>query len=143
MVDRIVPRSPAATTPAEQKSASAPKPAVRSSSADQFETAAGRRAPVQLASVALPPRPEFLGGKNDREKFADSTKDLRDTASRGRAIQAELSKTPPSDPKHAQLKQQLAAVDQQLSQKYGYSTASAPRPGTLWVDPQFLGGQLS
>src|SRR3954468_1636786 len=87
------------------------------------------------------PNPWHIFGKNDREKLIDSTKDLRETAAQGRSIQSQLDRTPKTDPNYAKLQQQLAGADQKLS-KYGYTTATAPKPGTLFVDPQFEGGQL-
>src|SRR6185436_9538503 len=44
---------------------------------------------------------------------------------------------PPSDPAHAQLAEELASVDEQLTANFHYTTASAPQPGTLFIDPQF------
>ncbi|HZN92587.1 MAG TPA: patatin-like phospholipase family protein [Myxococcales bacterium] len=88
------------------------------------------------------PNPWHIFGKNDREKLVDSTKDLRETAAQGRSIQAQLDRTPRSDPNYAKLQKQLAAVDQKLSSSYGYTTATAPKPGTMFLDPQFQGGQL-
>ncbi|HVE86710.1 MAG TPA: patatin-like phospholipase family protein [Myxococcales bacterium] len=87
------------------------------------------------------PNPWHIFGKNDREKLLDSTKELRETAAQGRSIQSQLDRTPPSDPNYAKLKSQLAGVDQKLS-RYGYTTATAPKPGTMFLDPQFEGAQL-
>jgi NTE family protein len=138
------------TTPkadaAEQPKPSAPAAAATATPSiapaqDAFKEARVQRSPL----LSQPSGAGILGGifgKNDREKLIDSTRDLRDTAAQGRSIQAQLDRTPPSDPNHARLKQQLAAVDQKLQQKYGYTTATAPKPGTLFLDPQFNGGQL-
>lgn len=125
-----MPRPAAATKP----SAPAPTP-------DGFKEARVQ----QSALLSVPSGGGILGkifGKNDREKLIDSTKDFRDTAAQGRSLKEKLDRTPPSDPGYPKLKQQLAAVDQKLQQKYGYTTATAPKPGTLFVDPQFNGGQL-
>ena len=101
----------------------------------------------RLPDISFPksinlPNPWHIFGKNDREKLIDSTKDLRETAAQGRSIQAQLDRTPKSDPNHAKLQQQLASVDRKLSSKYGYTTATAPKPGTMFLDPQFQGAQL-
>src|SRR6185295_9475901 len=146
-------------TPKTAKAAPAPKPAPAPAPLasvapwlDRFDaqpkpSMLSRAAPSVLGagenaafSFHLPNLPHIFG-KNDREKLIDSTKDLRDTAAQGRSIQSQLDRTPKTDPNYAKLQQQLAGVDQKLS-KYGYSTATAPKPGALFIDPQFEGKQL-
>jgi len=124
-----------------------PKPSMLSRAAPSV-LGAGENAAFSFHLPNLPipksinlPNPWHIFGKNDREKLIDSTKDLRDSAAQGRSIQAQLDRTPKTDPNYAKLQQQLAGVDQKLS-RYGYTTATAPKPGTLFLDPQFEGKQL-
>jgi NTE family protein len=124
-----------------------PNPSLLSRAAPSVLTAGQNAAfSFHLPDLPIPksinfPNPWHIFGKNDREKLIDSTKDLRDTASQGRSIQAQLDRTPKTDPSYSKLQAQLASVDQKLS-KYGYSTATAPKPGTLFIDPQFEGKQV-
>src|SRR5262245_16375899 len=103
------------------------------STADAFEVGSPA-VPVALAPQAPAP--------NDRQLLIESTRDLRDTATLGRALRDQLEATSEDDPNRDHLRKQLAEIDRQLSEKYGYATVTAPRPGTLFIDPQFQGESI-
>jgi len=80
--------------------------------------------------------------KNDREKLKESTRPFRDTLGSANALKAELSKLDPKDPRYAEVKGKLDAAEAKLQKMTGYSSDTAPKPGTLWVDPQYMSGML-
>ena len=86
----------------------------------------------------FPPKDHDAAGK----QFVEQTAPFRETLGKGRALALELGMTSPNSPRHAELKQELAAVDAQLKAESGYTTETAPKPGALWVDPQFLAKSL-
>jgi NTE family protein len=86
----------------------------------------------------------------DREgdKFIQQSKPFRDTLGQVRSLQGEIGKLPPNDPRLPELKKKLAAAEGQLKSMSGYTAATAPKPGALWIDPQLQsrdvpGGQVS
>jgi NTE family protein len=76
------------------------------------------------------------------QKLVGQTQDFRDTLGRARSTALELSMTPPGSPQHAELKKTLEALDGKLKAEYGYTHQTAPKPGAMWVDPQFNGKEL-
>jgi NTE family protein len=66
------------------------------------------------------------------------TQGFRDTLGKVRSLAAELDMLPPSHPRHAQVKAALEQAEADLTRTTGYTRATAPRPGALWVDPQFM-----
>ncbi len=85
----------------------------------------------------------FGEGKNDREKFIDATAEFRAVGGQVRRLQAELAGIPKSDPRYAQVEAQFKSAEQSLQSKFGYTAQTLPKAGATWVDPQFLGGELS
>jgi NTE family protein len=83
----------------------------------------------------LPPKYYDDAGK----KFVEQTQDFRQTLGKMRSLSAEMDLLPATHPRRAQLQQELAATESALKANYGYTQATAPKPGALWVDPKFLG----
>jgi NTE family protein len=84
----------------------------------------------------------FGFGDDSRGKLIDATKDLRAKAGAVRSLQDQLGKLDPKDPKYAQVKAQLDQASAALKSGYGYDAKNLPAPGSLWVDPEFLGKEL-
>ncbi|SET96615.1 patatin-like phospholipase family protein [Stigmatella erecta] len=81
--------------------------------------------------------------RNDEaQQLVGQTKDFRDTLSQVRSLSTELQLVPPSHPRHAEVKAALAKAENALQAQSGYTRATAPKPGALWVDPQFMGPEL-
>ena len=87
----------------------------------------------------LPPKTHDEGA----QKLIAQTKDLRDTLSQTRQLSLELGMTSPSNPRHAELQKALSASEAKLKKDFGYSLATAPKPGALWVDPKFNAKDLA
>lgn len=79
---------------------------------------------------------------NDREKLKASTKPFRDTLDSANALKSQLSQMDPKDPRYGEVKAKLDAAESKLQQMTGYTSDTAPKPGTLWVDPQYMSGML-
>ncbi len=86
----------------------------------------------------FPPKFSDAEGK----KLVEQTQDFRQTLGQVRALSAELDMLPASHPRRPQVQQALAAAEGQLQANYGYTQATAPKPGALWVDPQFSAQEL-
>jgi NTE family protein len=81
--------------------------------------------------------------RNDEaQQVVDQTKGFRDTLSQVRSLATELQLLPPSHPRHAEVKASLAKAEASLQAQSGYTRATAPKPGALWVDPQFMAKEL-
>ncbi len=85
---------------------------------------------------------------DEAKKFVGQTQDFRDKLSKVRSLGTELDMLPTNSPRYAEVKAELAKAEGDLSAKYGYTRATAPKPGAMWVDPQFMakdvpGGQIS
>lgn len=92
----------------------------------------------------FPPKVNDSEGK----QLVAQTQGFRDTLGKVRALGAELDMLPASHPRHAEVKAALTRAEAELKAQTGYTRATAPRPGALWLDPQFLarelpGGKLS
>ena len=86
----------------------------------------------------FPPKIRDEEGK----KLVAQTQDFRDTLGKVRSLGAELDMLPASHPRRAEVQKALNAAEGQLKANYGYTRASAPRPGALWLDPQFSAKEL-
>jgi NTE family protein len=86
----------------------------------------------------LPPKIDDKQGK----QLIAQTQGFRDTLGKVRSLALELDLLPPSHPRHAQVKAELAKAEAELTKTTGYTRATAPRAGSLWLDPQFLAKEL-
>ncbi|WP_426744408.1 patatin-like phospholipase family protein [Myxococcus faecalis] len=86
----------------------------------------------------LPPKIDDKQGK----QLVAQTKDFRDTLGQVRSLAAQLDMLPSTHPRYPQVKAALEKAEAQLTQTTGYTRATAPRPGSLWLDPQFLAKEL-
>lgn len=86
----------------------------------------------------FPPKVHDEQGK----QLVEQTKDFRDTLGKVRQLSLELGMTSPASPKYGELQKQLATAEGKLKADYGYTRTTAPRPGALWVDPQFFAKEL-
>lgn len=76
------------------------------------------------------------------DTFRSQSKAFRDTTTHVRDLQAKLASMDPSDPAYGATKAALDAASAQLTSLSGYSADSMPKPGTLWVDPEFGGASF-
>lgn len=85
-----------------------------------------------------------IGGlfKNDREKLKESTQPFRDALGNASSLKDQLSKLDPQDPRYGEVKTKLEAAEAKLQKMTGYTSDTAPKPGTLWVDPQYMSGMM-
>lgn len=79
---------------------------------------------------------------DEAKQLVSQTQPFRETLSKVRALATELELVPPSHPRHAEVKAALAKAEGELTTKFGYTRATAPKPGAMWVDPQFMGKEL-
>ncbi|PTL83271.1 patatin-like phospholipase family protein [Vitiosangium sp. GDMCC 1.1324] len=86
----------------------------------------------------FPPKVHDDAGK----KLVDQTKDFRETLGKVRQLSLELEMTPATSPRRAELQKALDAAEGKLKAESGYTRTTAPRPGALWVDPQFFAKEL-
>lgn len=137
-----------AQAPVAQQPATEPQPVAQK---DAYVEGGNRPAPVPLTDnravttplpSASPAQLFGIGEKNDRQKLIEATADLRARTADVKRLQTELSKIPKSDPRYPQVEAQLKAAAGALQSKYGYSADALPKPGQIWVDPQFLGKEL-
>jgi NTE family protein len=85
---------------------------------------------------------------DEAKKFVGQTQDFRDKLGKVRSLGLELDMLPANSPRYAEVKAELTQAEGELSSKYGYTRATAPKPGAMWVDPQFMSkdvpnGQIS
>ncbi|WP_224362708.1 patatin-like phospholipase family protein [Hyalangium versicolor] len=85
---------------------------------------------------------------DEAKQLVGQTQPFRDTLSKVRSLGTELDMLPPNSPRYAEVKAALGKAEGELSSKYGYTRSTAPKPGSMWVDPQFMakelpGGQIS
>ncbi|HYI00049.1 MAG TPA: phospholipase, partial [Hyalangium sp.] len=74
----------------------------------------------------------------EAKQFTAQTQGFRDTLAKVRSLGTELDMLSPKSPRYAEVKQELAQAEGDLKAKYGYTRATAPKPGAMWVDPQFM-----
>ncbi|MBJ6759800.1 patatin-like phospholipase family protein [Myxococcaceae bacterium JPH2] len=86
----------------------------------------------------IPQKIDDVQGK----KFIAQTQGFRDTLGKVRSLAAELDMLPPAHPRRAEVKAALEKAEGELTRTTGYTRANAPKPGSLWVDPQFLAKEL-
>lgn len=75
---------------------------------------------------------------DEAKKFTGQTQDFRDTLGKVRSLGTELDMLKPNSPRYNEVKQALSKAEGDLQAKYGYTRATAPKPGAMWVDPQFM-----
>ncbi|MCE9671546.1 patatin-like phospholipase family protein [Myxococcus stipitatus] len=86
----------------------------------------------------IPPKIDDKQGK----QLVEQTKPFRDTLGQVRSLAAQLDMLPTTHPRYAQVKAALEKAEGELKQTTGYTRATAPRPGSLWVDPQFMAKEV-
>ncbi|NVJ21426.1 patatin-like phospholipase family protein [Myxococcus sp. AM011] len=86
----------------------------------------------------LPPKIDDKQGK----QLVEQTQQFRDTLGQVRSLSAQLDMLPSTHPRYAQVKAALEKAEGALTQQTGYTRTTAPRPGSLWLDPQFLAKEL-
>jgi NTE family protein len=79
---------------------------------------------------------------DEAKQLVGQTQDFRESLSKVRSLATELELVPPSHPRHNEVKEALAKAEGDLKAKYGYTRATAPKPGHMWVDPQFMAKEL-
>lgn len=84
----------------------------------------------------------------EAKQFTAQTQDFRETLAKVRSLGTELDMLSPKSERYAEVKAAFDKAEGELKAKYGYTRATAPKPGAMWVDPQFMakdvpGGQLS
>jgi len=72
------------------------------------------------------------------QQYLQGTQDFRTTVATAQGLQKKLSGMTPADPKYAETKKALDATTAHLSQAYGYTVETAPKPGAVWVDPGLM-----
>jgi NTE family protein len=85
---------------------------------------------------------------DEAKQFTSQTQNFRDTLAKVRSLGTELDYTSPKSDHYAEVKAAFDKAEGELKAKYGYTRATAPKPGSMWVDPQFMakdvpGGQVS
>jgi len=78
----------------------------------------------------------------DGDKFKQQTQPLRETLGQVRALRSELDRLPPGDPRRPQVEQKLKEASGRLERMSGYTEATAPKPGALWIDPQLQSKEI-
>ncbi|HEX8436130.1 patatin-like phospholipase family protein [Archangium sp.] len=86
----------------------------------------------------FPPKIHDEQGK----QLVAQTQDFRDTLGKVRALSAELELLPASHPRRAEVKKALESAEGKLQADYGYTRTTAPKPGAMWIDPQFSAKEL-
>ncbi|HVG59898.1 MAG TPA: phospholipase, partial [Hyalangium sp.] len=85
---------------------------------------------------------------DEAKQFTSQTQNFRDTLAKVRSLGTELDYLSPKSERYAEVKAEFDKAEGELKAKYGYTRATAPKPGAMWVDPQFMakdvpGGQVS
>jgi len=151
--DNAPPASPTSTSApaAEDRPSSAPRttPAAGRGvpfSTDSFTPAARQNAPSaqqnQPAAPAAPAAPATppVGQTPEGNAFRTTTNDFRTQLSQARDLRSQLDKLPADDPKRKDLETKLADADGTLKQSTGYTSETAPKPGTQFIDPRLQRG---
>jgi NTE family protein len=110
--------------------AAAPTPVTPQKAPDTFEAAGTGAAKAPAPHVA------------DQRQFLEATADFRRLLTQGRELEAKIAKLPEGAPELPKLKEELAKTDSELKASTGYSLATAPKPGELWIDPTQMKGML-
>jgi NTE family protein len=86
----------------------------------------------------FPPKIHDEQGK----QLVSQTQDFRDTLGKVRSLSAELELLPASHPRRAEVRKALDSAEGKLKADYGYTRTTAPKPGAMWIDPQFAAKEL-
>ncbi|HVE83799.1 MAG TPA: patatin-like phospholipase family protein [Myxococcales bacterium] len=81
-----------------------------------------------------------MGESAEGSTFRTQTQDFRQTLAEARQVRAQLDALPPGDDQRKPLETRLQALDGTLQRTTGYTSATAPKPGTLWMDPRLQRG---
>lgn len=78
--------------------------------------------------------------------FLNGTQDFRNSIQQVKQLETQLKQLEqqggnPSD--IARVRGQFQTAEGQLKARYGYTAATAPKPSSVWVDPQFMSSQLN
>lgn len=79
--------------------------------------------------------------RNVNDAFLADTKDFRTQTANVRRLQEELQRLEAAGASPAEIqaaRARLAAASNRLQSSYGYTAETMPKPGQLWIDPQFL-----
>ena len=82
-------------------------------------------------------------GENDNARFLAQTQAFRDDITHVRSAKAALDAASPTDPSYPKVKAAFDAADQRLTDHSGYRLATLPPEGTLFLDPQYEGGDFA
>ncbi|MCS6884883.1 MAG: patatin-like phospholipase family protein [Acidobacteriota bacterium] len=83
--------------------------------------------------------------RNVNEAFIQDTKDFRNQIENVRRLQEEVRRLEASGAPSSEIqaaRARLAVASSRLQSSYGYTAETMPKPGQLWIDPQFLGKDL-
>jgi NTE family protein len=117
--------------PPQPRPAPAPAPAApRNAPVDTFE--------VPKADAPKAPKPHEV----DQKQFLEATADFRRLLTQGRELEAKIATQPEGSPELPKLQEQLAKADTELKAQTGYSLATAPKPGEMWIDPTQMKSML-
>lgn len=78
--------------------------------------------------------------------FLNGTKEFRTTLGQVKQLETQLKQLEQqgANPTEiAKVRTQFQTAENQLRSRYGYTATTAPKPGTVWVDPQFMSPELS
>lgn len=75
-------------------------------------------------------------------KLQKDTQPFRDALSNVRGLEAKLAKLPANDPSRPALEKQVKAAEAAFQKQFGYTSASAPQPGNLWIDPELMANDV-
>jgi len=81
-----------------------------------------------------------VGQTPEGNAFRTTTNDFRTQLSQARDLRSQLDKLPADDPKRKDLETKLAAADGKLKKSTGYTSETAPKPGTQFIDPRLQRG---
>lgn len=148
-VQRRITQSLACARPAQDRPLSRSEAALAQRIAKQFvkdQTKAEIiKAGMNRARVAPPPQPGARATLSNGD-FLNNTRDFRTSVDRVRQLDAEVKRLEASGANPADIarvRAQLQTAENGLRTKYGYSAQTLPKPGAIWVDPQFMSKELS
>ena len=130
------PSAPAGDQPAAPTAAGRGVPSRNTDSFIPFGRPATRQpsTPAPAARATPPPRPPSESAEG--AAFRTRTQDFRQTLSDARSVRSQLDALPKDDPKRAGLEKRLGELEGTLKKTTGYTLDTAPKPGTLWMDPR-------
>ncbi len=92
----------------------------------------------KVLAFLFPPKIRDVQG----DQLVKQTAGFRAQLGEVRGLEAKLAALPKDDPRRVGVEQQLRAAEAKLTASTGYTAQTAPKPGALWLDPQFLSDEL-